>query len=210
MIDRLRPCGRILDAGCGNGWLGRHLPHEDIWGIDISPAMVSLAATRLADARVGDVEQLPYEDNFFDVVFARSVIHHLAHPARGVAELFRVLKPGGRIVFLDTHDNILSHLPRKRMQASEHFSSLHQNMKESEYRQLLERYFILTSWENIGFLAYTLLGFPDVFNAYRFVPGKRLVTPFLIRLDIIAAKIPLIKRLSLGILAAGQKRPLPA
>ena len=205
MINRLQPTGKILDAGCGNGWLGNYLPKEQLYGIDVSPEMVALAATRLGDARVGDVQQLPYDADSFDCIFARSVIHHLEDPAQGIAELHRVLKPSGRIILLDTHQNVLSRHPRKRMQDSEHFSELHHNMSAHAYRQLIERRFTIASWEYVGFLGYTLLGFPDVFNGYRFVPGKRLLTPLLIRFDEIAAAIPVLNRLALGILVVARK-----
>jgi SAM-dependent methyltransferase len=167
--------------------------------------MVALAAIRLGDVCVGDVQKLPYDANSFDSIFARSVIHHLEDPAQGMAELYRVLKPGGRIILLDTHENPLSRHPRKRMQDSEHFSVLHHNMDARAYRRLVEQSFTVTSWEYIGFLGYTLLGFPDVFNVYRCVPGKRLVTPLLIRLDDIASRIPVFNRLALGILVVGRK-----
>ncbi len=68
-------------------------------GIDISPAMVNLATRRCPTARfqVGDCEDMRYADNAFDAVVCNLGLHHLASPARGVAEFARVLGPTGRL-----------------------------------------------------------------------------------------------------------------
>jgi ubiquinone/menaquinone biosynthesis C-methylase UbiE len=207
MIGLLQPEGKILDAGCGTGWLGEFLPKEQLWGIDLSPEMVARAKTRLRDARIGDVEALPFEDRSFDRIFARSVIHHLANPERGVAELARVLKVGGRMVLLDTRDqNVFSRIFRKKMREGEHFSELHQNLREDEYLELINRYLQVEKTEYLGYLAYTLLGFPDVFNLYGYIPGKFLWTPFLMAIDKVCARLPLFNRLGLGMIVVARKR----
>ncbi len=208
LISLVRPTGKILDAGCGTGLLAEYLPTREIWGIDISKEMVAWAQNRLPHAQVGDVEDLPYDDNFFDTVFARSIIHHLEQPEKGVEELVRVLKPGGRIIFLDTRDaNPFSKVCRKTMNAGEHFSEIHKNMEENAYIAMLERHISITNKQCIGYIGYTLLGFPDVFNGYRYVPFKFALTPALMWVDRVWARTPVLNKLGLGIVAVGEKRP---
>jgi len=206
MIGLLSPEGRILDAGCGTGLLGEFLPEAQLLGIDLSFEMVSRATTHLNAVCVGDVESLPFEENSFDRVFARSVIHHLASAERGVTELARVLKEGGRIVLLDTRDqNMFSRIFRKKMGTGEHFSELHQNLQEDEYVRLIGKYLRIQKTEYIGFLAYTLLGFPDVFNLYAHIPGKFLWTPLLMMMDRVWSKLPLFNKLGLGMIVVAEK-----
>lgn len=102
-------CGtplRVLDAGIGTGGLSKALARArpmplDLSGIDISPGMLTEADGNLgevglsADLRLGDVQDLPYEDAKFDVVMAAHVLEHLADPHRAIEEMVRVLKPGG-------------------------------------------------------------------------------------------------------------------
>lgn len=206
MISLLEPQGEVLDAGCGVGVLAEYLPHVGLSGIDISREMLRLAKARMDRVVQGDVENLPYPDNAFDCVFARSVIHHLPHPNRGVRELIRVLKPGGRIIFLDTRDqNPFSRVFRERLTRGEHFSDLHQNMRESSYLGAIRRYAKIEKTEYMGYLAYTLMGFPDVFNLYRFVPLKFLITPVLMAVEKIWARIPLFNRFGLGLITLARK-----
>jgi ubiquinone/menaquinone biosynthesis C-methylase UbiE len=66
--------------------------------VDISPRMVELAAARGVEAQVGDVQSLPFENETFDCAVAAWVLFHLPDIDAGVAELARVLRPGGRLV----------------------------------------------------------------------------------------------------------------
>ena len=66
--------------------------------IDVSPRMVDIARGKGVDARVGDVQELPFADGEFDCVVANWVLYHVPGLDRGVAELARVLAPGGRLV----------------------------------------------------------------------------------------------------------------
>jgi SAM-dependent methyltransferase len=98
---------RVLDAGCGPGLLW-----EDVAGLvpatlaltltDLSPGMVAEAERRARDAghdvveaRPADNAALPFADAAFDIVVANHTIHHAPDPDRAVAELTRVLDPGG-------------------------------------------------------------------------------------------------------------------
>ena len=92
---------RVLDVGCGPGDLTERFVKEagaDVKAIDTSPRMVELARARGIDARVGDIEQIPFADAEFDCVFAGWVLYHVPNLERAIAECARVLEPGGRLV----------------------------------------------------------------------------------------------------------------
>ena len=96
--------GNALDAGMGPGRLCAELEARG-WtasGLDISERMVELAARRLPAARErmhqGSITQLPFKDESFDAVAATGVLEYLGDPAAGIAELVRVLAPGGILV----------------------------------------------------------------------------------------------------------------
>lgn len=92
---------RLLDVGCGMGELAERAAREvgaDVIAIDISPRMVEIARERGVDARVGDVQALPFAAGEFDCVVANWVLYHVPDLDRGVAEIARVLAPSGRLV----------------------------------------------------------------------------------------------------------------
>jgi ubiquinone/menaquinone biosynthesis C-methylase UbiE len=92
---------RILEVGCGWGelaeWVGRETGSEVV-AIDLSPRMVELARERGVDAQVGDVQALPFAGGEFDVAIAAWMLYHVPDLDRALAELARVLRPGGRLV----------------------------------------------------------------------------------------------------------------
>jgi SAM-dependent methyltransferase len=100
---------RILDVGCGSGPLTAALRDRGavISGFDLSTAMVALARARLgadADVVVHDLaEALPYADAAFDDVVASLVLHYLEDWSGPLAELHRVLRPGGRLIASVNH-----------------------------------------------------------------------------------------------------------
>lgn len=92
---------RVLEVGCGTGELAERVRDElraEIIAVDISPRMVELTLERGIEARVADVQQLPFEDGDFDCVVAAWVLYHVPDVDRSLAEIARVLRPGGRIV----------------------------------------------------------------------------------------------------------------
>lgn len=99
---------RVLDVGCGSGVLteelARRLGAENVAGIDPSP-MLEAAAERVpaAELRQGSAEELPWPDDSFDAAIAQLVIHFMEDPAKGVAEMARVTRPGG-VVAASTWD----------------------------------------------------------------------------------------------------------
>lgn len=95
---------RILDVGCGSGPLSAALRERgaDVAGVDTSAAMLALARRRLgedAELHLADVgDRLPFADGVFDGVVASLVLHYLEDWGPALAELRRVLRPGGRLI----------------------------------------------------------------------------------------------------------------
>lgn len=100
---------RVLDVGCGSGTLTESLVEQGavVTGSDRSAAMVELARERLGDRAELDVVDLsaplPYADASFDDVVACLVLHYLEDWSAPLAELRRVLRPGGRMVVVVNH-----------------------------------------------------------------------------------------------------------
>jgi SAM-dependent methyltransferase len=93
--------GRVLEVGCGWGELAEWIARKtgaDVVAVDLSPRMVDLARERGVDARLADVEELPFADETFDVVVAAWMLYHVPDLERGLAEIARVLRPGGTLV----------------------------------------------------------------------------------------------------------------
>ena len=92
---------RILEVGCGEGELSERMQRElgaEVVAVDQSERMVELTRTRGVDARVGDVQALPLGDEEFDCAVAAWMLYHVPDLDRALAELARVLRPGGRLV----------------------------------------------------------------------------------------------------------------
>jgi SAM-dependent methyltransferase len=91
---------RVLDAGCGRGDFAERIASAgvEVVGLDLSERMAELTRERGIDALVGDISALPFAEGSFDAAAANHVLYHLPDVDRGIAELARVLRPGGRLV----------------------------------------------------------------------------------------------------------------
>src|SRR5207244_7586759 len=103
---------RVLEVGGGEGELAERIRElgVDVVGVDQSDRMVELQRSKGIDARVGDVQALPFADGEFDVGLAAWMLYHVPDLDRGLAELARVLKPGGRLVAVTNAEEHLQEL----------------------------------------------------------------------------------------------------
>jgi ubiquinone/menaquinone biosynthesis C-methylase UbiE len=97
-------------VGCGTGYLLRRLAARvpeagELAGIDAAPAMIETARKLADDSRIrfemATAEQLPFPQETFDLVVTTTSFDHWADQRAGLAECFRVLVPGGRLVLID-------------------------------------------------------------------------------------------------------------
>lgn len=104
-----RRYGKVLEIGAGTGFFVINLTQAGLvhepYATDISPGMVEVCLRNAQNvgipnmkARTADAENLPFEDNFFDMVVGHAVIHHLPDVEAAFKEAYRVLKPGGVLV----------------------------------------------------------------------------------------------------------------
>jgi SAM-dependent methyltransferase len=99
-VAEVRPA-RVLEVGCGPGEASERIARElgaEVVAVDTSARMVELARGRGVDARIADVQALPFDEGSFDCALAAWVLFHVADLDLAIAELARVLQPGGRLV----------------------------------------------------------------------------------------------------------------
>jgi SAM-dependent methyltransferase len=113
---------RVLDYGCGSGKLGMYLSLQgaSVCAFDLSAEGIQVADVAAAQYGVTakfeqmDAEDLRYPDSFFDLVVGFGVLHHVIKYPKAASHLHRILKPGGRAIFLETlWDNPLINLARR-------------------------------------------------------------------------------------------------
>ncbi|GCE09318.1 class I SAM-dependent methyltransferase [Dictyobacter aurantiacus] len=113
-LAQLQPGEQVLDVGCGTGTLAIEVARRvgrtgRVTGIDPGEQQIVRARAKAGrrnlsvEFLVGAIERLPFPDQSFDVVFSTLMMHHLPMPLKrqGLAQIARVLKPGGRLVIAD-------------------------------------------------------------------------------------------------------------
>ncbi len=117
------PAGaQVLEVGCGPGHLSIRLARHyglEVTGLDLDPAMITRARANTnrpetgdqgrPEFLVGDVAALAFPDGSFDLVVSTLSMHHWADPAAGLAEIGRVLRPGGRALIWDFRPGVRPH-----------------------------------------------------------------------------------------------------
>jgi SAM-dependent methyltransferase len=97
LAARLLPDGRVLDLGCGTGHSYRELDPRESVGVDREP---SVLAGQDRETHVADMRELPFADGSFASVISVQSLEHVPDPESVLSEVRRVLKPGGRAVFV--------------------------------------------------------------------------------------------------------------
>jgi len=113
-LAQVKPGDCVLEVGCGTGTLALAAkrqagPSGKVFGIDVIPGMIELSRRKAAQANVdvtfqlGNMNDIPFPANQFDVVMGSFMIFHMSEMVRrkGITEIYRVLKPQGRLLVLD-------------------------------------------------------------------------------------------------------------
>jgi len=194
---------RVADLGCGSG-IFTNLLHQagyDSTGVDISPKLVALGQAKFPHVRLieGDIENLPFPSESLDGALLSGVVHHLPDPRKCAAEVFRVLRPGGKFVAFDPNRmNPFMYLYRDR--SSPFYSPV--GVTENE-RPIL-------AWEVAG--VFRRAGF-DVSTdylgglAYRYVASARTraFLPMYNAIDATIARLGFLKHVRPFVLTSGVK-----
>ncbi len=111
-LKNLRPQGKLVDIGCGSGQLAilisQKYPGLEVKGLDVNLDMIETAVKNRERASagnitfvLGDVQNLPFENEYFDVVVSSLSLHHWENAGKAFDEIQRVLKPGGSLLLVD-------------------------------------------------------------------------------------------------------------
>lgn len=192
---------RILDVGCGTGILYEVINEENMTcvytGIDLSEEMLAIGRKRYMgiDLQVMDCENLLFQNNSFDLIFMRGVLHHLPDSINAIREMERVCKKDGFILISEPAKNFMTKIPRilsKRL--TTHFDEEHTDFSLHDLKLMLSQVNINNvEFNHFGYLAYPW-GFPDLIPGAKCLPLSILKA--LLKIDLILAKLPLINRIS--------------
>lgn len=140
---------RVLDVGCGTGGVMEFLRENEfiVEGVDMSDDALAYCRAKGLSVQKGTAEELPYADALFDIIIASDVIEHVEHDSHALAEMNRVLKPGGYcLITVPAHQFLFSY----------HDVALHhfRRYSRARLRRAMEPFFELkeVSWIHAGIL----------------------------------------------------------
>ena len=194
---------RVADLGCGSGVFTNLLQQAsyDATGVDLSPKLIASGQRKFPHLRLieGDIEKLAFPSGSLDGALLSGVVHHLPDPSKCAAEMFRVLRPGGKFVAFDPNRmNPFMYLYRDR--SSPFYSQVGVTENErpvlaGEVARVFERAGFKVSTDYLGGLA------------YRYVASTRTrsLLPIYNAIDAAFSRFGLLKRLRPFVLTSGAK-----
>lgn len=189
MVSAALPGQNILDVGCGTGLNAEALKEKgyDVHGVDISPVAIDQFTERGFKGKACNIlEGLPYPDNTFDFVFSSEVIEHVDDTEKFLSEIFRVMKPGGKLVLstpnsafwiyrmLGTFGKTVTELQHPGHLRFFSPKSLHQFVKNSGFSEvkIAARHMYIVLGETLGKACMPLLKPAGLQPEHRFRAGK--------------------------------------
>jgi ubiquinone/menaquinone biosynthesis C-methylase UbiE len=186
---------KILEVGIGSGEHAEYILNKAeiaFYGLDISDKMIEILREKYIKNKkvsftVGTGEKLPYPDNFFDAVYCTATLHHLNSPEKGISEMYRVLKKGGRFIAIEP--NVL--FPKNYRQA----------LKVPEEKNL----FLITKRNLKLWLGRLDLSYKTIYYYIHTIPFPKFLFGVYDVIDYLFSKIPLIRMFAIQIIIKGIK-----
>ena len=162
--------GDVLDVGCGSGQFAEILTgslksFRTITGVDVDEESLAEAGTKFSDDNYrflkAESQELPFDDESFDMVAISKALHHLEDPVASLAEMRRVLKTGGYFLINEMHRDQLSDAQESHM-LYHHLRSEIDNMSGISHNQTFYRKDLIMLSDKLGLAERTILEFsPD-------------------------------------------------
>ncbi|MBK8970296.1 MAG: malonyl-ACP O-methyltransferase BioC [Hahellaceae bacterium] len=164
---------RILDIGCGSGWLtqkfARRFPGASVWALDLAPGMIRhlrQCCPEISGSILADMEALPFKEASFDLVYSNFAMQWLDNPELFFRESYRLLTPGGRLLCSTLLPGTLSELSAAWMQADNQ-PHINHFLPVGDVRDAAER----AGWSWSADIRKEVVYYPDAFAVLRALKG---------------------------------------
>lgn len=155
----------LLDLDCGTGLLLEQilerLPDLKVKGFDYSLDRIAEAKERFKDKDIelefGQAINLPYEDNSFDVIVSTTTFHHYQQPRKVLDEVYRVLKPNGKLIICDTYLGSMLRYLNKISKPINEVTGMHLYSKKDIWSLLNSSGFSNVKWKLLNKHAYLVM-----------------------------------------------------
>jgi len=145
---------KILDLGTADGLMlseiKKQLPKSDCVGIELSKELIESCRDKNIKIVQGDVQNLPFKDESFDIVIATAIIEHLDHPMKLLEEAHRVLRPGGILIlttpnpFFEKIADFIGHTEKEIHQTTFGLKKLKTYFKKTNFQILETKRFMIS------------------------------------------------------------------